>query len=316
MKVLNWRGMHGYGDFIPPFQFAYNESVRIDEDIHVIFHFVETRRKYKPQDANTYEDLIRYVVENIDKKDVTREVTWEARYTVPYEMIPEPMHSNSCDAMYGIHNFRPIKKELLWTGEEETQIAVVSTRKHAEKFRNIKYRDQPVGIKAWKDGWPDHWDEFIHRFERLGFKVKEVHYETPIDEAVDIIRKSCVTYSYHAGAAWLARFLCSPLIISSTNPLQSQNIFEWCVHYDYNRFDEVHFNIYDDIETSLEKRDKFLFNAELYKHAVAGTHVYQNLVHQYSMRSWPYHSHAQKKTWDPYIKEHEKDIQKVLEKIK
>ena len=315
MKILNWRGMHGYGDFIPPFQFAYNESVRTNQDYHIVFHFVETKRKYKPQDANTYEDLIRYMHKNIDKKDVTRRVTWEARYTVPYEMIPDTMHSNSCDGMYGIHNFRPIKEELRWTGKNETEIAIVSTRKHAEKFRDIKYRNQPVGIKAWKDPFPDHWDEFVHRFERLGFKINEIHYETPIDEAVDMIRNSCVTYSYHAGAAWLARFLCSPMVVMSKNEIHSTNIFEWSIWYDIKRFNEIHYNIYDDIEVSLEKRDKFLFNAELYKYAVPGTHVYQNLVNEYSMRSFPYHSHADR-SWLDFHLEEQKDIQKVLEKIK
>ena len=312
MKILNWRGMHGYGDFVPPFTFAFNECVRLKEDVHLIFHFVTPQRKFKPQDENTYEEIIEFVYNNMDTTDLEYRVTWEARYNIPYEYIPEPMHSNSIDAMYGIHNYRTCNEKYRWKGTNETEVAIVSTLKHAEKFRDIQYRNSRPGIKNWKDPWPDDWQEFSDKFERLGFTVRHVHYEMSVKEIAEIIRDCGIVYSYHAGAAWLARWQGAPMVVCSDKKHFTEFIFPWSVWYDKSSFDMIPFNLFDDLETSLERKDKYMFNAELYKYAVPGTHVWQNLCPHYHLRAFPFGSHATQNVWKKWVEDENKELEKIL----
>ena len=314
MKVLNWRGMHGFGDFVPPFSYAFNEAVRLNDDVHIIFHFVTPRRKFKEQDEWTYEQIIEFIHGNMDLKDLKTKVTWEARYSVPYEYIPDPMHSNSLDAMYAIHNFRPANDEYKWRGTNDTEIALVSTINHLEKFNEIQYRNSPKGIKDWKDPWPYDWEKFAENFEKLGFKVRHIHYEMATDEIAKIIRDCGMVYSYHAGAAWLARWQCAPMVVCSTHKEFTESIFPWSVWRGIKDFNTMAYDIFDDQYESLQRRDKYLFNAELYKYAVPGTFVWQNLVSEYHMRWWPYLSHDQGPKAQSFYDREKREIKKLMEK--
>jgi hypothetical protein len=136
-----------------------------------------------------------------------------------------------------------------------------------------------------------------------------------VKEIAEIIRDCGMVYSYHAGAAWLARWQCAPMVVVSGTKHFSEGIFPWSVWYGEKSFDEIPFKIFDDIEISLGRRDKYLFNAELYKYAVPGTHVWQNLQKYFHLRSWPYVSHSGAKQWERYFAKEQKDIEKVLEKL-
>lgn len=317
MKIINWRGLHGYGDFIPPFSYAFNESVRIDEDVHVVFHFVRHNRKFKKEDRSTFEEMIDFIYTHMDRTDLTREITYEIRYGVEFEVLPDPCHSNGCDAMYSPHNFRMANEETRWKGGEEGVVAVVSTSKHEEKFRDIKYRNAKVrGDKAWKDAWPDHWDLFCERFEDLGFQVNHVHYEDSVEEIVEKIQGAKMTYGYQAGAMWIARWLGAPMVCCTGAQMFSERIMPWSIWYGPDRFEEVRYNYFDDYETSLERREEYFKTASLYKHCRPGMHVMQGFSPTYRKRTWPFMSHSDEKTFYAFEKEEKKDIEIALQEMR
>lgn len=314
--VVNWRGLHGYGDFIPPSTYAHNESVRLDEDVHVIFHVVNEKRKYKSRDKSTYAEIIDFIFRNTDKKDVTRTISWEMRYDVFYDYIPEPMHSNGLDAMYAIHNHRLCNEEWRWNGCKQKQIAVVSTQNHAEKFRNVKYRNSEVGSKSWKDAWPDDWEEFTLRFEQYGFNVVPIHYEMSVDEIATILRESAIVYGYHGGATWLAKWMNCPMVVCSGDKHFSETIFPWSIWYGPKQFDEVFYNLYEDLEKSIEKRDKYNFNSELYRHAIPGIYSWQAASRYFHKRAFPFFSHDNAKVWNAFNDLEQKEIEQFLNERK
>lgn len=315
--VINWRGLHGYGDWVPPATYAHNESVRRDEDVHVIFHVTNKHRKYKSHDKSSKEDMVRFIFDNTDKSDLTKQVTYEMRYDVPYEYIPEPQASNGLDNMYGTHNHRFCNEKWRWNGGKENTVAVVSTALHREKFRDIRYRgSKKVGDKAWKDAWPDRWWEFCERFERLGMRVHHIHYEMSVEEVAEKIQESSIVYGYQAGAVWLAKWQGAPLVLCTHNRQFSEQLLPWSVWYGPDQFDEVHMNMHSDIVESLEKKEKFVHNAELWKHSRPGTFVWQAPMAHYAKRAFPYKSHSSEKVYNEYRRREDIDIQIALEEMR
>lgn len=315
--VVNWRGLHGYGDWVPPATYAHNESVRRDEDVHVIFNITNADRKFKATDASSKEDMIKFVFDNTDKSDLTKKVTYECWYDVPSALIPHPQASNGLDNMYGTHNHRFCNEEYRWNGGNSNTVAVVSTALHLEKFRDIHYTGSPKpGDKAWKDAWPDRWWEFCEKFESMGLKVNHIHYEDPVEEVARKIQESCIVYGYQAGAVWLAKWQGAPLVLCTDNKQFSEQLLPWSVWYGPDQFDEVHYNLHNDLEESLERKEEFLKSAALWKHARCGTFVYQHPGNHYKKRPFPYKSHTHGKAFEEFKKREQVDIDIAIKEMR
>jgi len=316
MKTIHWRGLRGYGDFVNPAMYSHNESVRIDDDVHVIFHFTEHNRRFKPEDKSTFEDIIKFLFDNTDKTDVTKNVTWEAVYSVKYDLIPEPQDSNGLDNLYSPFNHRFCKKDLRWNGGKEGSIAVISTAKHQQKFVDIKYNGGKKGDKAWKDPWPYRWEEFCERFERLGVTVNHIHYEMSVEEIVEILRESSMVYGYQAGATWLAKWIGTPMVVCSQAQQWTEGLFPWSVWYGTKHFESIFTNMFEDYETSLEKLKKFEHNLPIYKHTIPGSYVRQAFSRFYGQRTWPWISSSSKQELDNFQKKEQEEIEEFLKEIK
>lgn len=213
-RIIDWKGKIGYGDIISPICYAHNQADILRESVNLKFFFShEKGTKFKEVDAETINDRIDYIARNTVPSQYGVDVSQIYKKSLSYN------HTNYSDTPLSYHNLRFSKKP--WDGSKQ-HIAVVSSLKNKKQF--VEYAKG----KKWKDPYSGKWNEYIELLSNT-YDVKLIHYETPIEEAADIIRTSQIVIGYHGSAMWLARWLAAPMIIFSQKDI-SRLVFPWCVH--------------------------------------------------------------------------------------
>ena len=79
----------------------------------------------------------------------------------------------------------------------------------------------PVGLVKWQG-----LEEAIQ--DKWGMEVKQVGYDTPIEQLIDIYRKCFMAIGYHGSTMWVARYLRCPMLIYSEKKVTARS-FQWAL---------------------------------------------------------------------------------------
>lgn len=228
--TVNWRGKIGYGDIISPICYAHNQAERLKERVALNFHFEhEKGTKFKSSDSETINQRVDYIAEHTGGSHYRVDVKQFYNSKIDYN------HTNYTDSPLSYHNLRFSRNT--WHGNSK-HIAIVST------INNKKQFSQYATGKQWKDPLSDKWNNHIQELSKQ-YTVELIHYETPIQEACDIINSSRLVIGYHGSAMWLARWLAAPMVIYSKRDI-TKKVFPWCIHNPINI--EVEKNLYESIK--------------------------------------------------------------------
>lgn len=214
-----YRRFPGYGDIISPILYTHFISRYFNVPAHLNFFyqkklsgdpaFFEEREMYEHPDSEDVRLRTDYIFNNTDKSNLTCDVSYS------HEGLSEPYpkkHSMLEEVRW--HNYGLAREDLRWVGGEEYVVFITTTN------NQIPFDKYPNDSKMWKD--PLHREEW-EKLEKFYHKIKYIDYTTPIEEAVEILRKCRLVISYHGSAAWLARWLGCPQVIFSGNP----KLTEW-----------------------------------------------------------------------------------------
>lgn len=210
--IINWKAKIGYGDIISPLLYAYNESVRRNKDINLLYLFpCDEEALYKPEDPETLTERIRFVDEHTNKSDITNQVDVEMDYHI--EMPEDFNHTNYVDKNTGLHNLR-FSNKYRWRGTGN-HVAVITTMKNKEPF---------LGRQRWKDPIQGEWLAYLPMIPNSVL----IDYETPIEVASALISTAKYAVTYHGSAAWLCKWIGIPMIVVTGKPEWSKTVFPWC----------------------------------------------------------------------------------------
>ena len=240
---INWKGKIGYGDIISPISYAMNEAERRDDSTYLTFHFAhEDGTKFKEQDAETINDRVDFIWEHTQKPRKTVRMMQMMQSRIAYDHTN--YHPTSQTLPY--HNLR-FSNTYRWNGAGD-HIAIVPSTRNKKQFRDYAPK------KVWKDPLVDRWESFA---SGISNKVELVHYETPIEEASEILSTAKLVIGYHGSAMWLARWIGAPMVVYSDRTI-SRDVFPWCIH------NPLQLHILIAIAESLEKRDNVIRELDRY----------------------------------------------------
>lgn len=241
--IIKWRGKIGYGDIISPICFAHNQAIRTQENITLKFYFEHTLgQKFKDSDAETINDRVAFITNNTVSSGKV-EVEQVYNYTLKVN------HTNYFDHPISYHNLG-FSEAYAWKGNSD-HIAVIPSTKNKKQFS-----DYATG-KMWKDTMSGNWDNYINALS-LEHSVEQIHYETPIKEASEILASAKFVIGYHGSAAWLARWIGAPMLLISDKKF-TEEVFPWCIHSNTPmKFTDEMCSI------SLNKKAEVLINLERY----------------------------------------------------
>lgn len=213
-RVIDWKGKIGYGDIISPICYAHNQADILKEDVVLNFFFEhEKGTKFKKTDAETINARIDYISKNIMPSEYNVTVNQIYNKKLNYN------HTNYSDKPLSYHNLRFAKNT--WNGNKN-HIAIVSSINNKKQFSEYATR------KQWKDPLAGIWETYIKDLSSK-YSIKLIHYETPIEDAAEIISSSKIVIGYHGSLMWLARWLSAPMIVYSKSDI-SKLVFPWCIH--------------------------------------------------------------------------------------
>jgi hypothetical protein len=216
MRLILWRGKIGYGDIVSPICYAYNESVRRDEDVELVFLY-NNLRKYKSEDSETQLERIRFIDKNTNTSDITRSVDILAEVNT---LMPDNFqHTNYTDNPVDLHNLR-FSSKYFWNGSGD-HICFITPEKNREP------------VVPWKNPENGYW---YKNPEKWGYPVETIHYETPIKEICETLQTAKFVFTYHGSAAWLCKWIGCPMAVFSERPRWSQKVFPWAVANDTGSF--------------------------------------------------------------------------------
>lgn len=212
--TIDWKGKIGYGDIVSPICYAYNQADKLDTSIVLNFHWNHSLgTKFKEQDAETINDRVSFIAEHTESS--YNSVTINQYYNSKLDVD----HTNYSHHPISYHNLR-YSKTFRWNPKEH--IAFIPSTNNKKQFA-----DYAPG-KAWKDPLSGEWDGYISDISKNN-KVELVHYETPIQEACEILSSSKLVIGYHGSAMWLARWIGAPMVIYSSKDF-TKEVFPWCIH--------------------------------------------------------------------------------------
>lgn len=240
---INWKGKIGYGDIVSPICFAMNEAERLEDFVFLNFHFSHhDGTKFKERDAETINDRVDFIWEHTEKPTQKVMMMQFMESRISYDHT----NYNPTNETLPYHNLR-FSDTYRWKGQGD-HIAVIPSTRNKKQFRDYAPK------KAWKDPMVDKWDEYI---DNIDTKVEQVHYETPIKEACEILSSAKLVVGYHGSAMWLARWIGAPMVVYSDRSI-SQKVFPWCVH-NPNQLD-----LPISLGKSIDKKYEVLRNLERY----------------------------------------------------
>lgn len=224
--VIEWKGKIGYGDIVSPICYAYNEAEKRNCDVELNFLFQKKKEdKFKEQDAETIGERIEFIKNNTNKRRIVHDVSVESYYDV---ICPEYFnHTNYFDNNLSLHNLR-ISDKYEWKGTGD-YIVLITSRKNKNKFS---------GNNSWKDPYKGHELDHYRKLLLLypDMDVHYIDYETPIEEAANLIMNCRAAITYHGSAAWLCKWIGCPMIVISSKPSWSSRIFPWAICETKNDF--------------------------------------------------------------------------------
>ena len=271
--VINWKGKIGYGDFISPISYAMNMADCNGTDVILKFHWPqEGPSKFKEADPETYQDIIEQTYNILEKPtffNVTIEHVYDSK--LPYNHDNYMMGKTNSN-WFHCHNLR-----LATTGLNDYN-NVHANWKNITMVTSIKH-EQPLHeyskSKAWKDplgrtpsGFA--WPKVGALIQKRDWKLKHVHYETPMLTVIKKMQQSIGVIGYHGAHMWVARMLGLPMIIFSQKEL-TEHAFPWCIRFNY--YSDFHpENIAEYFQQSVAKREEILND---YKYWLTSPNIYR-----------------------------------------
>lgn len=274
--VINWKGKIGYGDIVSPICYAHNIAEKNSSDVVLRFHWKQKDKKLYKQDDNEYiQDWVDYIANH------TKPVHfWDVKIEHVYGSELGYNHDNYEDGnndFMPIHNLR--KSIHGWPSIDgvdlnKKRVCFVTSIKHKEQLYEYDTH------KAWKDPMGktpngNSWTRAAQFFNKRGWEVSWVHYQTPLQECVKRLQSSNCVVGYHGAHTWLAKWMGLPMILFSKGGKLHGNItqraFPWAQIYEYwTDFTIEHTE--ELIYKSIQERDKIY---EEYKYWITGPNLYR-----------------------------------------
>ena len=196
MLTCNWRGKVGYGDIVSPICYAHNVANKLDTHVKLVFHWNHSSsHKICVDDPETLMERASFIFDHCIKSNVSLEHRYHSAL---------PIHHDNYDFTDDLHNF--------WYSDQRhighSDIIVVNGTHH-NMVTMAEYG------KTWKDPIGEQgWAEFVSTLSKT-HHVVDVSYRTPIKELVAVLQRAKVFVGYHGTAAWVAKFVQTPMVVFS-----------------------------------------------------------------------------------------------------
>lgn len=211
---VNYRREPGYGDIVSPICYAHNICAYLAVPTQLSFFYTSDDCWYENPKGEPVGKRVEYIFENTNK----RYVSTRSNLSLSQVYQDDPLHykHNMIEGLK-FHNWRVCREEIQWRDPEDYVVFVTPRNNH------VPFEEYPKPeMKLWKNPLSDgQWEELESKFKNR----KYVDYETPIEEAVEILRHAKLVFSYHGSAGWLARWVGCPMVIFSNRPRLSKYSF-------------------------------------------------------------------------------------------
>ncbi len=191
---IEWKSKEGYGDFITGLCYAHSSTIKYGRPVHINFHWPNEKDCLL---SDKDKETIYYRFERI--KTWLRPVEG-LTISHTFKSVPRYRFINELEEFNPIHGLWYPNKTL----PTENKMIVLWTSLH-----NLEFPGEH------KDPFYKHWDMIVKKLESQGYKVKEVTYRTPIDEAMRLIATCEFGLGYEGMIHQLFKFMWKPLIVAS-----------------------------------------------------------------------------------------------------
>lgn len=213
---LYWKGTPGVGDFMYGLNIAHWRSFIMGVPININFHWMHNSSYlHHYEDPETIYDRLTYI-NNLYLKthtEVNITHTWDSdSYKLQHDRFwnytrkMDPRYKN-CWAQYR-HNDWLFRPEHVRHPVIPNKIVLWRPTFNAQEPRSFK---QPFETEQWLKA--------IDMIEMHGYKVIEIDYRTPVSEAFYHIKTCRATVSYEGMWHYVAKNLCKPMIVLSSDPI-------------------------------------------------------------------------------------------------
>jgi len=229
---VEWKAKPGYGDIVSPCSYVNNLSEKTGQRVRldwVSANDVGIKDIYEKDDSEDLTYRLLTIFEMMRTADVELKTTYSKN--LPYQHSKLPNHS--------FYNYRSINQ---WKGGSG-YVTFVTTENNKVQFKDY----QEPKHKIWKDPTNNNWKPLYSQFDKVNF----VDYDTPIDDAIDILTETELLITYDGSASSLGRALGTPTFVLSGRPEHTLSDFPNAIISE--RMDFTPDEIFDIQEICLEK---------------------------------------------------------------
>lgn len=189
----------GYGDFITNLAYCYNAAIKYDVKVNAIFHWdYDAYQRHSKKDPESIIHRFYYLLNDFDPESNCT-INTKVNSPVDYRFINNLDYQNSVSSYYALsRKMRDKGFILIWRSTFNTYFP--------------GYAKDPIY---------DDWDNLIQYLQHLGYTVKEVTYQTPINKVVKMVSECSMGIGYDGMIHQLFKCYQKPLLV-------------FCQRYDLN----------------------------------------------------------------------------------
>lgn len=191
MLNVEWNTGVGYGDFVTGLGYAHTASVKYNTPVNLTFHWKNSKDYiYHPKDPETIVDRCNYI------HSIFTPVS-EVKINHKFNSSPGFRFYNQLDERNPLHG--------LWhtvLTPSKTKSVALWTSEHNFEFPGFN-----------KDPAAHLWPVIQKKLQKAGYKINEITYRTPVQEAIKIINECEFGIGYDGLAHQLFKFMWKPLIV-------------------------------------------------------------------------------------------------------
>lgn len=205
--ILEWFGAsdNGYGDLMLPLCFA-----QVQGQLNDTMVYLGVRWEFDAKEKNTPADLLEAIYHKVPFPNVTLLHSFNHFYNPPIDIN---MYLKRTDVLHRYHTL------YLPYEYKEGNYDVICTPIN----NKIPFTTYKEGDADWKQYMSnEEWQRLID-----APNTKHIDYNTPVDEAIDLLINCRSFIGYHGSCAWLARLVGVPMIIYSNRPSLTKYCFPW-----------------------------------------------------------------------------------------
>lgn len=194
MFDIQWRANEGYGDFITGLCYAHSSTIKYEREVSITFHWPnEKDYLFSEKDKETIFFRFQTIKQYLKKVDTL---------TINHKFNSRPNFRfiNELEEFNPLHGLWYLEKQF----ETEPGLVALWTSEHNIEFPGLS-----------KDPLHKQWHLVKEHLQKLGYKIFEITYRTPIKQVMEIITRCEFGIGYEGMIHQLFKFLWKPTIIAA-----------------------------------------------------------------------------------------------------